>query len=90
MEIISIDANITLALDTLPDLWTQSWFSANIEATGTIKILRSFDLYSSFCREVELMSKQKGYSDHRRLSYCRDENLSWRPLSIELENLLGD
>ena len=88
LEVESIDANITAALNTLPDSWTQTWFSANSQATGTLSILRSFDFNSSFCREVEIMSKQKGYRDQRTISFCRDADLSWRPLSDQLKVLL--
>ncbi|MDH3380395.1 MAG: hypothetical protein OEQ39_26050 [Gammaproteobacteria bacterium] len=86
LEIESIDTNISVALETLPDLSVQTWFSASNQASGTIKILRSYEIDSSMCRELQIVSKQDGFADQRTVSFCQDADLDWHPLAFKLED----
>lgn len=86
LEIESIDTNISIALETLPDLAIQAWFSASNQASGTIKILRSFEFDSSMCREVQIVSKQDGFADQRTISFCQDDDFDWHPLTYNFRN----
>ena len=86
LEIESIDSNISIALETLPDLAVQAWFSATNQANGTIKILRSFEFDSRMCREVQIVSKQDGFADQRTVSFCQDDDFYWHPLTYIFRN----
>ena len=83
-EVESIDTNIAIALDTLPDSWEQTWFSASNQANGLIRILRSFEFDSSPCREVEFVSRQDSFTYQQVINFCRDEDLFWYPLTSRL------
>jgi len=86
LEIESIETSITIALDTLPDLGAQAWFSSSNRANGSIKILRSFEFASSMCREVEFVSKQNGFTYQQTINFCQDDDFYWHPLTFKLRN----
>ena len=87
LEIESIDINITIALDTLHDSGIQTWISSTNQASGHIKILRSYELESSMCREIEIVSKRIGFTDQRTVNFCQGEDFYWHLLSIFLKIL---
>jgi hypothetical protein len=86
LEIESIDRNILVALDTLHDSGTQKWVSSSNQASGHIKILRSYEFEFSRCREIEIMSKQVGFTDKRIVSFCVGDDFYWHRLSFKLKN----
>ena len=86
LDIESIDANITFALDTLNDAGSQSWTSYHNTAEGHITIIRSFEFESSMCRKIEIVSKQIGFTSQRKVSFCQGEDLDWQPLRFRLQN----
>jgi len=81
-ELESIETYIGIALDTIPDLGKQPWYSSNDQATGDIKIIRSFEFDSKSCREIQIIIKTSTYTDQRTFSYCQ-ENLQWQPLTYK-------
>ena len=81
-ELESIETYIGIALDTIPDLGKQPWYSSNNQATGDIRIIRSFEFNSRNCREIEITIKTSTYSDKRTFSYCQ-EDFQWKPLTYK-------
>ena len=86
LEIESIDLNIVIALDTLADFGEQQWKSPSNQVNGTIKVLRSFEFDTSVCREIQIMIKQKGSTDQRTISFCREVDLQWQRMTYRFKN----
>ena len=81
-ELELIETYIGIALDTLPDSGTQPWYGSGDQASGEIKVLRSFEFNALHCREIQLSVKKENYTDQRTFNYCQ-QNLHWQPLSYK-------
>lgn len=84
LEIESIDLNIAIALDTVPDRGTFDWFSSSNNATGTVEVLRTYEIGYTMCREISIVSKRRGSTDQRTISFCRGDDYQWHPLTYEI------
>ena len=72
-----LDQAIVQLLESAADGESISWVSPNTGANGTLELIRSYEKNLQQCREVDIISSGKGYTDHYTWGFCYDESYNW-------------